>query len=139
MTDVVGTPQKILGTKFEASTDGSVWHVINKCTTKKLPLPVASVDDTTGIDSACVSESNTVVDYGNIELDIIYDRADSGHALLRDNVGNPVDLYWKITHPDTKVTTFRANSKEFGDKQGGPKNNQMATFKGHCNTVPSTT
>lgn len=137
MTDIVGTPQPIRGTIFRfKATSGGTFGVINKCTSKKIPSPVASVEDTTAIDSKCMTESSQIVDYGELELEIIFDRADTVHAALYAAVGSRDDGFFEIAHPDGKVMSFQANVKQFGDKAGGPKNNQKADFKAHCNTVP---
>lgn len=138
MTDVVGTPQPIKGTQIRfKATSGGTFTVINKALTRKVPRPTSVTEETTAIDSACVSESNQINDYGDLELEILYDEADTGHAALLANVGSRVDGFWEIQTPDGRVMSFRANSKQFGDKNGGPKNNQKADFKAHCNTVPA--
>lgn len=137
MVDVVGTPQAVRGTVIKWKVNsGGTYGVVNKCTTRKLPSPVAVTEEVTAIDSACVKETNQVVDYGDLELEIIYDRTDTVHAAMLASVGSRVDGYYEITGADGFKMEFQANAKQFGDKNTGPKNNQRADFKAHCNTVP---
>lgn len=136
----MATPQPIKGTifKFKATSGGS-YAVITKCMAKKLPSPTAVTEETTAIDSACVTESNQINDYGDLELEILFDRADVVHAAMEAAVGSRTDAFIEVTHPDGYVAVYSGNVKQFGDKNGGPKNNQKADFKMHCNTVPSVT
>ena len=135
-----GVPQPVKGTKFEfkATSGGTFAEVIN-CMARRIPTPQAETEDFTPIGAACVGETNQINDYGDLELEIVYDRTDPVHAALLANVGSRTDCYWKITTADLYVITFNANSKQFGDKNAGPRNNCKADFKAHCNTVPVVT
>lgn len=129
--------RKIKGTTWQfKATSGGSYAAINKCTARQLPQPKADADDVTAIDDAVIKEANTINDWGELVLSILYDQEDTVHTAMRTAVGGD-DCYVKATLPSGRTIEYIGNAKEFGDKQGGPKDHARNDFKMHVNAVPT--
>lgn len=133
------TPRKIKGTTWEfKATSGGSYAAINKCTARQLPQPEADVDDTTATDSTVAQEGNTINNWSDLVLSILYDQEDTVHTAMRNAVGGD-DCYVRATLPTGRKIEYIGNPKSFGDKQGGPKDHARNDFKLHPNAVPGET
>ena len=133
------TPRKLKGTTWEfKATSGGVYAAINKCTARQLPQPKADADGITALDDPVVKEANTINDWGELVLSILYDQEDTVHTAMRTAVGGD-DCYVRATLPTGRKIEYTGNAKEFGDKQGGPKDHARNDFKMHVNAVPTET
>ena len=133
------TPRKLKGTTWEfKATSGGVYAAINKCTARQLPQPKADADGITALDDPVVKEANTINDWGDLVLSILYDQEDTVHTAMRTAVGGD-DCYVRATLPTGRKIEYTGNAKEFGDKQGGPKDHARNDFKMHVNAVPTET
>lgn len=129
-----------VGTDFKYKIlTGDTYSAIAGCTAKKVPKPVAVMDEVTTIDGACVKQQNQIPDYGNLELEILYDDDDDGHADLEAAVLLDDDIFFQYITPSGVTVAFQANVFEFSDVQGDAKKRQRVMLKAHCNTAPVAT
>jgi len=126
-----------VGTQFQYKIlTGDTYSDITGCTAKKVPKPVATMDEVTLIEGPCIKQQNQIPDYGNLELEILFDDDDDGHADLEAAVLLDDDIFFKYTLPSGVSVTFEANVFEFSDVQGDAKKRQRVMLKAHCNTAP---
>ena len=131
------TPRKNKGTivQFKA-TSGGTYAAVTRIQKLKLPFPVNQVDEITGLDDDVIVEANAIDNWGECEIEKIFDHEDTLDAAMLTACGG-ADCYIKVTLIRGRTMEFSGNAKELSDSDRTAKNYSRLTWKLHCNVIPT--
>lgn len=132
------TPRKNKGTivQFKATSGGS-YAAVTRIQKIKLPFPASVVDEITGLDDDVLVEANAIDDWGNVEIEKIFDPEDTLDAAMLTACGSSTDCFIKATLPSGRTMEFSGNAKEIADSDRTAKTYSRITWKMHCNVIPT--
>lgn len=126
------------GTTVEfKSTSAGTYAAIKGIQNLVLPFPESDAEEVTPLEGPVVIEANTINDYGNAEVEILFDSEDVVHIAMLGCVGSDVDAFLKVTHPNGRTKEFSGNPKGGKDSSRTPKNHTRWKWAMHCNVVPT--